>query len=67
MQHFLIALGFALTASAHAGSNTLPSEVAAFIQDRDTCDHFRDEPHEGNSSLKVSKSFAQVPIVVFRR
>ncbi|MBI5909120.1 MAG: hypothetical protein HY848_04085 [Betaproteobacteria bacterium] len=49
MRRFLIILGFALATSAHASNSPLPPEVAAFIQDRDACDHFRGEPYEGNS------------------
>jgi hypothetical protein len=55
MKSFFIALGFALAASAHAGSDPLPPEVATFIQDRDVCDHFRGEPHEGNSPEQIER------------
>ena len=55
MWRFLMLLVFAVVASAHAGNNPLPPEVATFIQDRDACDHFRGEPHEGNSTGLIER------------
>ena len=34
---------------------SLPPEVEAFIRDRDLCDHFRGEPHEGNAPEQVER------------
>jgi hypothetical protein len=55
VRFFLIALGIALATVAHAGDHPLPPEVATFIQDRDACDHFRDEPHEGDSPEQTER------------
>jgi hypothetical protein len=55
MTRVLFFLGFALAASAYAGNDPLPPEVAAFIKDRDACDHFRGEPHEGNSPGQIER------------
>ena len=55
MRYFLSILGLALAMSAHASDDPLPPEVAAFIQDRDACDHFRGEPHEGSSPGQIER------------
>ncbi|WP_052321527.1 hypothetical protein [Ralstonia sp. A12] len=47
-----------LSASSHASALTpqrVPSEVRAFIQERNTCDHFRGEPAEGDSPEQVER------------
>lgn len=49
MRAMLLIIGITLTTLARAGNDALPPEVARFIQDRDACDHFRSEPHEGES------------------
>jgi hypothetical protein len=51
---FLVVL-FALVASAQAGDSRLLPEVEAFIRDRDTCDHFRGEPSEGNTPEQIER------------
>lgn len=50
---FLILLGASLV--AHAESLPYPEEVKAFITERETCDHFRGEPFEGNSPEQVER------------
>lgn len=55
LRFFFIAFGIAVATSAYAGSNPLPSEVETFIQDRDACDYFRGEPHEGNSPEQIER------------
>lgn len=47
-----------LLASSHAGALTpprIPSEVSAFIAERNICDHFRGEPAEGDSPEQVER------------
>lgn len=44
---FLVLLGASLVARAEDAP--YPEEVKAFIAERDTCDHFRGEPFEGDS------------------
>ncbi|MDQ1330900.1 MAG: hypothetical protein QG578_1165 [Thermodesulfobacteriota bacterium] len=46
---------FRFAASAYAGNDQLPPEVAAVITDRDICDHFRGEPYEGNSPEQIER------------
>jgi len=50
-----IIFAVALVTPAHAGDASFPPEVKAFIADRDACDHFRGEPHEGNSSEQIER------------
>jgi hypothetical protein len=54
MRHFLGILGFALGGLVHA-SSVLPPEVGAFMEGREACDHFRGEPHEGNSPEQIER------------
>jgi len=49
MRIAFIILALWLATSAQAAGTQLPSEVEAFIRDRDLCDHFRGEPYEGDS------------------
>jgi hypothetical protein len=42
-------------APVFAGEKTFPPEVEAFISDRDTCDHFRGEPAEGDSPEQIER------------
>jgi hypothetical protein len=42
-------------AFAKAGQEQLPPEVKAFIAERKTCDHFRGEPYEGNSTEQIER------------
>ena len=47
-----------LAAVSHASALTparIPSEVKAFIAERNTCDHFRGEPTEGDSPEQVER------------
>ena len=47
-----------LAACSHASALTpprLPSEVRAFIEERNLCDHFRGEPSEGDSPEEVER------------
>lgn len=55
MMRFIIILVSALATSAHAGIDPLPPEIAAYILDRDACDHFRGEPYEGNSPGQIER------------
>jgi hypothetical protein len=48
-----IILLFALSAATSQAQ--LPQEVEAFIVDRDACDHFRDEPTEGDSPEQIER------------
>ncbi len=50
----LLAL-FSVFAVAEAGPNPLPKEVKAFIAERNTCDHFRGEPYEGDSPEQIER------------
>jgi hypothetical protein len=50
-----IIFALALVTPAHAGGASFPPEVEAFIADRDACDHFRGEPHEGNSPEQIER------------
>ncbi|MGM3274749.1 hypothetical protein [Ralstonia sp. 24A2] len=51
--------GFALLLSAsslaQAQGASYPKEVKAFIAERDTCEHFRGEPSEGNSPEQIER------------
>lgn len=39
-------------------NESVPPDVLAFMRDRDTCDHFRGEPHEGDSAeMKKRRNF----------
>jgi hypothetical protein len=55
MRSFFLFVGFVLTASAYADNDPIPPEVTAFIKDRDSCDHFRGEPYEGNSPEQIAR------------
>lgn len=55
VRHFVTFILLALATLAHARSDALPPEVAAFIGDRDACDHFRGEPSEGNSHAQIKR------------
>lgn len=55
MRIAFITLVLGLVASAQAENIQLPSEVEAFIRDRDLCDHFRGEPHEGNNPAQIER------------
>lgn len=50
----LLALS-AIFVVAEAGPKPLPEEVEAFIAERNTCDHFRGEPYEGNSPEQIER------------
>ncbi|HZW19963.1 hypothetical protein [Noviherbaspirillum sp.] len=52
----LILLGlFSVFAVAEAGPKPLPKEVKEFIAERNTCDHFRCEPYEGDSPEQIER------------
>lgn len=55
MRFSFMALILALATSSHADNIPLPVEVAAFITDREVCDHFREEPYEGNSKEHIER------------
>ncbi|MGO4305569.1 hypothetical protein [Cupriavidus sp. RAF12] len=48
-----VLLGTSLVARAE--SAPYPEEVKAFIVERDTCDHFRGEPFEGDSPDQIER------------
>ena len=63
MSHLLLLL--ALSTAAAPGAS-LPSEVDAFVVDRDACDHFRGEPTEGDSSDQVERrQFVQDSLEIY--
>lgn len=41
--------------ATYAGDGRLPNEVRRFIEDRESCDHFRSEPFEGTSKEMVER------------
>lgn len=55
MRTAIVMLVLGLAASAQAADDSLPSEVSAFIRDRDLCDHFRGEPHEGDTPERIKR------------
>ena len=55
MRSLFIGFSLLLVASVNAEEAPLPSEVKAFIVDRDLCDHFRAEPYEGNSPEQIER------------
>lgn len=46
---------FGIVTSANAGEISFPSEVRDFILERELCDHFRGEPHEGNHPEQIKR------------
>jgi len=44
-----------LLALSNASMGALPQEVAIFVVERDTCEHFRGEPIEGTSAEQVER------------
>ena len=40
---------------ASSGPAELPPDVARFVEERTNCDHFRGEPHEGNSPEQLER------------
>lgn len=45
---------------------SLPQEVEAFIRDRDLCDHFRGEPHEGSAPEQLKRrSFIRLSLEIY--
>ena len=55
MRLSFMALILALATSSHADNMPLPVEAAAFITDRDVCDHFREEPYENNGKEQIER------------
>lgn len=56
MMRTLILIVFAVaTSNAHADDNQLPPEVDDYIHERNICEHFRGEPHEGNSPEQIER------------
>ena len=44
----------------------IPSEVVAFVADRDACEHFRGEPIEGDSQEQVERrAFVQESLDIY--
>jgi cytochrome c556 len=53
---FALALTIVLAAcgSAHVSARQLPADVAAFVERRDSCDHFRDEePYDAERAAEL--------------
>ena len=44
-----------ITSVAFAESDGLPQEVRSYTAERNICDHFRDEPIEGNSPEQIER------------
>lgn len=51
----ILALGALLTWTVALPAETLPPEVAAFVQQREACDHFRGEPVEGEGPEALAR------------
>jgi hypothetical protein len=45
----------ALSANIFADEYKLPPEVDDYIHERNLCEHFRGEPHEGNSPEQIER------------
>src|SRR4051812_2582628 len=50
MRPLIFLVLFSVLATAEGEPAALPKEVKAFITERETCDHFRGEPDEGESA-----------------
>lgn len=51
-----LALLLAISGAAQAGeASPLPPEVRSYIEDRELCEHFRQEPFEGNTPGQVAR------------
>ena len=51
-----LALLLAISGAAQAGGTSpLPPEVSSYIDDRELCEHFRQEPFEGDSPEQVAR------------
>lgn len=46
---------FLLLAFCNAGASELPSEVQSFMDGRDVCDHFRNEPWDSGNEPDVTE------------
>lgn len=56
---FVVALA-ACAASSPIAARTLPADVAAFVQRRDSCDHFRgEEPYDSQRAAELKKKLAE--------
>ena len=51
----ILVLSAVATLNAHADNNHLPPEVDDYIYERNICEHFRGEPHEGNSPEQIER------------
>lgn len=53
----ILALAMLLSVSffAIADNKVIPREVKNFVAERNTCDHFRGEPFEGNSPEQIER------------
>lgn len=52
---FILALLTFSGAVMAAGNATLPPEVEAYIKERELCEHFRQEPFEGNTPEQIKR------------
>ena len=51
-----LAMLLAISGAAQAGTaSPVPPEVRSYIEDRDLCEHFRQEPFEGNTPEQVER------------
>lgn len=49
----------ACASPAHVGARGLPADVAAFIERRDSCDHFRgEEPYDAERAAHIKAALA---------
>ena len=55
-----------LLALSNAPVAALPPEVATFVVERDTCEHFRGEPIEGSSAEQLERrTFVQESLEIY--
>ena len=55
MRNLLVLFSLLAAVPVSASEARLPSEVEAFIADRNTCDHFRGEPTEGSRPEQMKR------------
>jgi len=51
----LLLIGSILSTIVVAEEHILPQEVDDYIRERDLCEHFRSEPHEGDSPEQIER------------
>ena len=48
-------LSAVIASTAYADNNQLPPEVTDYIKERNVCEHFQGEPHEGNLPEQIER------------